>query len=138
MREEPRIHLGRLTRIVVRFGFAIDSPRRTDSTDSTDRMSTKGRKMHEVVLRHRFDRVPGFAPGCQATDDHEGVETLFSEEVRHTGARGFALSSAVEVDVFVFRKPSNFDREIVGLNPNRPPDPVGTGVVVTVTADVDQ
>jgi len=93
--------------------------------------------MDEIAFRHCFNGVACLAPGCQATDNHEGVETLFSEEVRHTGARCFAQSSAVEVDVFVFRKLSNFDRQIVGLNSNRPPDPRSAGVVISVTADVD-
>jgi hypothetical protein len=79
-------------RVIAGFGFAIDAPWRSDRTDrlSRNRLSTECREMHEVVLRHRFDGVPSFAPSCQAADDHEGVEPLFSEEIRHTGARCFA------------------------------------------------
>jgi hypothetical protein len=74
-------------RVIAGLDFAINARRRTDSND---RRPTEGWKVHDIVLRHHFDRVPSFAPRCQAADDHEGVEALFSEEIRHTGAGRFA------------------------------------------------
>ena len=45
------------------------------------------------------DGIVVFAPGFEATFQRANVHNaLFSEEERHTGARGFVWSSAVEDD----------------------------------------
>jgi hypothetical protein len=81
--------------------------------------------MHEVVVGHGLDGLAGFAPGRQATDDHEGVESLLAKEMRHTGAGGFALSSAVEVDVLILGKFWDFLRQIIRLQADRAADARG-------------
>jgi pimeloyl-ACP methyl ester carboxylesterase len=55
-----------------------------------------------------------------------------------TGARGFAQSSTVQVDVLIPGKPRDFLREIIRLNSNRASDSGSAGIVVTVTAHVDE
>jgi len=50
----------------------------------------EGRQVYEIVRRHLLDRVAGFAPSRQAAHDYERVESLFPQQMRHTGARGFA------------------------------------------------
>src|SRR5581483_393884 len=52
--------------------------------------SAEGWQVDEVVVRHRFKRFAGFAPGCQAAHDHERFESSFPQQVRHPGARGLA------------------------------------------------
>ena len=71
--------------------------------------------MHQIIPRHRLDGLTGFTPGCQAADNHEGVESLFAKEMRHTGAGGFALSSTVQVDVLILGEYLDFLREIIWL-----------------------
>ena len=58
--------------------------------------------------------------------------------MRHTGARGFAWSSAEQVDVFVPRKFFGFFRQIIRLRSNRASNAVGMRIVVTVAANVDK
>jgi rubredoxin len=66
--------------------------------------AAKGREMHQVAAGHRFDRLPSLAPCRKPAHKYERVESFLAQQMRHTGARGFALSSTVEVDVLVFRK----------------------------------
>ena len=89
-------------------------------------------------MRHGLHGLAGFAPGCQATDDYEGVESLLAKEMRHTGAGGFALSSTVQVDVLIFGKRLDFLREIIWLDADRAADASGAGIVVAVAADIHQ
>jgi hypothetical protein len=63
--------------------------------------STKSWQQHDVVLRHLFHCAAGFAPGGKSAGDYVGVESLFPEHVRHTGAGGFFYSSAVEINIFI-------------------------------------
>ena len=58
--------------------------------------------------------------------------------MHHTGARGFARSSAVQVDVFAPGKFFGFLQQIIRLKSNRPSNTVGTRIVVTVAANVDK
>jgi hypothetical protein len=37
------------------------------------------RELYEVILRNRFQRFSGFAPGGEAADDHERVESSFPQ-----------------------------------------------------------
>ena len=112
--------------------------KRAEITGSAGTRAAEGGKVHEIGLRDRLDGLTGLAPGGQTTHDDKRVETLLAQQMRHTGAGGFALSSAVEVDVFVFRKSFDFVGEVIGLEANRALDPRGAGVVVTVTAHINQ
>jgi hypothetical protein len=58
--------------------------------------------------------------------------------MRHTGAGGFALSSTVEIDVFVLGKSFDFVGKVIRFEANRTLDSGGAGIVVPVTAHVDQ
>src|ERR1700733_12523559 len=79
-------------------------------------LPTERREMYQIVMGHGFDRLSRFAPRRQAADDNEGVESLLAKQVRHTGAGGFALSSAIEVDVLILRKRNAFLRQVIRLN----------------------
>lgn len=69
-------------------------------------------------MRHRFNGVPGFAPGAQSTDNDECLESMFLKQVRHPGARGFALSSTVQINLPVGREFLDLFLQIVGLEAN--------------------
>ncbi len=71
---------------------------------------------HQVTLRHNFKRKSGFAPGGEAADHHVRVKSFFPQYVRHTGAGGFAHSSAVEVDLLVARQIVEHIAQAVGLD----------------------
>lgn len=100
--------------------------------------ATESREVHEVGLRDGLNRFTGLTPSCEATNDDKRVESLLAQQMRHTGAGGFALSSTVEVDVFILRKIFDLVGEVVGLEANRAWDSGGAGVVVAVAAHVDQ
>src|SRR5579872_7198184 len=57
--------------------------------------------------------------------------------MRHPGARGFACSSTVQVNVLVFWQILDFFLKIVRLNADRAIDSLGTDVVITMAANVD-
>ncbi len=101
-------------------------------------LATEGREMHEVARRHRFDRISGFAPGREAAHDDKRVESLLPQQMRHTGAGGFARSSTVQKDVLVPGEFLEFLGEIIGLDSNRAGDAGGAGIVVTVAAHIDE
>ena len=103
----------------------------------TTRAAESG-EVHEVRLWNRFDGFAGLAPCGEAAHDDERVESLLAKQMRHTGAGGFAASSTVEVDVFIPWKGSDFVGEVIGLEANRALDSRGAGVVVTMTAYIDQ
>ena len=100
--------------------------------------SGKGWQFHEVVVRNGFKGMSGFAPGAQATGNHKRAKSLFVQEERHPGARGFALSSTVKIDVAIFREVLQFLRKIVLFNADRTLDAAGIRVVVAMTAHVDE
>lgn len=95
-------------------------------------------KMHEVRRRDRLHRLTGLTPGRETADDDKRVESLFAQQIRHTGAGGFALSSTVEVDVFVLGKSFDFFGEVIRLETNRALDSRGAGIVVAMAAHIDQ
>jgi hypothetical protein len=78
--------------------------------------SAKRRQLYQIIVWHRLQRLPGFTPRCQSADDGERVESSFPQHERHPGARSFARSSAVEINLFVLGKMFQFFLEIVGLN----------------------
>jgi hypothetical protein len=51
--------------------------------------------MDEIGLWNGLDRISRFAPCSQAAYDDKGIKSLFSEQMRHTGAGRFADSGAV-------------------------------------------
>ncbi len=91
--------------------------------------------MYEIAVWNSLHRLAGFAPGDQPTSNHKSFETLFPQEICHTGARYFALSSAVKVDVLVPGKFRDFLGKFVRLDSNRTSYPRGTGIVVTMASD---
>src|SRR5215469_17958547 len=101
-------------------------------------LSAERRKMHEVGGRYSLDRIAGSTPGSQATNNHKCAKSLLPQYMRHTGARGFTWSSAVQVDVFVPRKFFGFFRQIIRLQSNRASNTVVIRVVVTVATNVDK
>ena len=58
----------------------------------------------------------GFAPCGYTADDHERVESFVSQYVRHPGARGFARSSTVEINVLIFGKVLDLFLKVIGLD----------------------
>ena len=64
-------------------------------------VSIERREMDQVIIRHRLQGFSCLAPGGEAADNDECVEASFSEHMRHPGARSFALSSTVDIDVLV-------------------------------------
>jgi len=64
--------------------------------------------MHEIIMGYGFQRFSGLSPGGQAAHYDKRVKSSFSQQVRHPGARGFALSSTVDVNVFVLWQQLNF------------------------------
>ena len=73
-------------------------------------------------MRNRFKRMTCLPPGTQATDDYKRTESLFPQHERHTGARGLARSSAVDINVSILGKVFDFFGQVVGLDAHRPLD----------------
>ena len=69
-------------------------------------------------MRNRFDGVSRLAPRPQATDNDESFESVLLKELRHPGARGFALSSTVEINLAIVREILNLFLQIVGFQAN--------------------
>src|SRR5580693_9293836 len=97
----------------------------------------KRRKFHQIVLRDRFQRFAGLAPGSESADNHERVESFFPQQMRHPGAGRFARSSTVKVNVLVFGKVLDLFLKIVGFDADRAFNSSSPGVVVAVAAHVD-
>ncbi len=119
-----------------------NGPRREMPSSWLPRTSTGARaaeswEMHQIGLWDGLHGFTGLAPSCQTAHDDEGAESLLPQQMRHTGAGGFALSSTVEVDVFVLGKSFDFFGEVIGLKANRARDSRGAGVVVTMTPHID-
>jgi hypothetical protein len=66
------------------------------------RQLTKRRQQHQVVGGHHLRWQSGFPPCRKTADDYVSVESLFAEQMRHTGTGGFARSGAVEEDQLIF------------------------------------
>jgi hypothetical protein len=101
-------------------------------------LMTETRKMHYVGLWYPLQRIPGFAPCCQASNNHKRVKSSFPQQMRHTGASSFTWSSAVQVDVSVPGKCLDFRRQIIRLQANRPSYAICAWIVVTVAAHIGQ
>jgi hypothetical protein len=41
--------------------------------------STEHGQFHQIGFRHRFERMPGFAPGAKAPRDYERAKSLLSQ-----------------------------------------------------------
>jgi len=95
------------------------------------------REFDQVILRHGLEVTASFAPGGEASDDHERVESIFPQYVRHPGARGFAGSSTVQVNILVLWEILHLFFEIVGLDADRAQNALSPFVVVPVAAYVD-
>jgi hypothetical protein len=50
----------------------------------------EARKHLQVFLGHRFHGISGPAPGAQSTRHDVRIESFFTQDMRHTGAGGFA------------------------------------------------
>jgi hypothetical protein len=61
---------------------------------------------------------------------------LFPQHERHTGTRGFACSSAVDINVSILGKIFDLFGQVVGFDPHGPLDALRVGIVITVAADV--
>jgi len=96
--------------------------------------SAEGRQMDEIVVWHRLQRFSRLTPCRQPADDDKRIESLFSQQVRHPGARGLARSSTVDVDVLILRKIFNLGGKVIRLNANRSFNAHRTGIVVPMAA----
>jgi len=67
--------------------------------------------------RDGIEREPASAPGVQAALQRANMlDALFSEEERHTGARSFVWSSAVEDDFTIVGQKIVFFLELLGVH----------------------
>src|SRR5271167_278166 len=80
--------------------------------------------------------MSGFAPGTQPTGDDEHFESDILQLAPDPGAGGFALSSAVEIKLAIFRQILNLFDEVVGFDANGAGNAFGIGIVVAVAPDV--
>jgi len=103
---------------------------------ASTRLLTERRQLYQILSGHRLQRLSGLTPGSEAADQNKGAESLLSQHVRHPGARCFAHSSAVEVDVLFFGQSRDFFFEVVRFNADGALDTHGLWVVVAVTAYV--
>src|SRR5580658_804571 len=79
----------------------------------------EARQQLQIFFRHRFQWIPGPAPGPETTGDYVRIESLFAQDVRHTGAGGFAQSSAVEIDGRVLGQRLDESVQIVRFDADR-------------------
>src|SRR5258708_20852948 len=86
----------------------------------------ESREFDQVGCGDLLYRVASFAPGGQTSSDDEGAEAVLSEYQRHTGAGSFALSSAIDVDVFVLGESFQFFGELVRFHSDGSRDPRAT------------
>ena len=100
-----------------RFALRKDNQKGAGMTTGKARQNlTEGRQMDQIIVRHRLQGFPSFAPCGNATYDHKRVEASLSQHVRHPGARGLALSSTVNVDVLASRQELDLFIQIVWFN----------------------
>ena len=104
---------------------------------TNDQRLTERRQFHQIVLRYRLQRFAGFAPGSQAADNDERVESFFPQQMRHPGAGCFARSSTVKINVLIFRKNLDFVFQVIGLDADGILDSRRTSVVIAMAADID-
>jgi hypothetical protein len=94
------------------------------------------RQFHHILLRYRLEWLARLAPRCQPTFDHEGVEPSLAQFKRHPGARRFARSSAIQINVLISWQVLDFLDELIRLEADRSPDALCTGVIVAVAANI--
>src|SRR5215472_7909785 len=75
---------------------------------SFSELPTESRQMYQIAVWNSLHRLTRFAPSCQAAHDDKSVEPLLSQQICHTGARGFAQSSTVQVEILIPGKPRHF------------------------------
>src|SRR5437868_2024895 len=97
---------------------AVDRGLRRWPAPSSKGRLRKRRKFHQIVLRHRLQRLSHLPPGRQPSDDHERVESFFPQQMRHPGAGRFARSSTVQINVLILGKILDLLFKIVWLNPD--------------------
>ena len=97
----------------------------------------KRRQLDQVVSWHGLQGLSGLAPRRQSAHDHEGVEPMLPQEMRHPGAGRFARSSAIQKNQLVLGQVLDFVRQIVGLYAQRTANARGLGIVVAVAADIN-
>ena len=90
----------------------------------------------QVVVRHRFHRLSGLAPGAQSARDYKHLESFFDQYLRHPGARGFARSSTVKINLPVFGETFDFFFDSIWLQPDRSGNALGFGVVVSMAPHI--
>src|SRR5919197_247636 len=78
-------------------GRLAESPRSSEVRRPTPALR-KRRQLHQILPRHRFNRLPGLAPRRQTTHDNERIESFFPQQMRHPGAGRFARPSPVEIN----------------------------------------
>jgi len=97
----------------------------------------KCRQLDKVIFGHRLQVSPGLVPRGETADEHKRVKSIFPQYVRHPGARGFARSSTVQINVLVLGEILHLLFQVVGLNANGSEDPFRAFVIVPVAANVD-
>ena len=65
-------------------------------------------------MRDRFHGLACLAPAAQAVGDDEHFESFYLQQMRHPGARGFARSSAVEINLALLGEVLDFIFERLG------------------------
>jgi hypothetical protein len=99
-------------------------------------LSSKHRQLDDIIAGHGFHRLPCLSPCAQSTGDHEHLESFFLQQMRHPGARGFACSSAVEINLPLLGKVLDLLLETIGLDANRSGNALGVGIVISVAAHI--
>jgi hypothetical protein len=93
--------------------------------------------MDQIVLGNGFERLSSFAPSGEAANDHECIESLLPQQVRHPGARRFSCSSAIDINIFVPGQRLDFLPEAVRFETDRALNPRGSRIVVAMAANID-
>lgn len=127
--------VGRWSILVSRFRTLHNRCIRTTNDHDVARLSKHG-QLDYVFVRNGLDSMASFAPGAQTPADYKDLESLFLQYLRHTGASGFARSSAVEINLALFGKPLHFLFNVVRFKADGTCDPLGIGVVITMAANI--
>jgi hypothetical protein len=93
-------------------------------------------QLHEIVVWNPLKGVSSFAPGAQATGDNEDLKAKLLQLLRHPGARGFARSSTVEINLSILGKVLDFFDQVVRFDADRSRDALGVSVVIAVAPDI--
>ncbi len=98
--------------------------------------SVEGRQLDQVVVRHWLNGLSRLSPGTQSTGDYEHLESFFDQQLRHTGASGFACSSTVEINLSLLRQVLDFFFQAIGFEANRSRDALRVRVIVSMAAHI--